>query len=73
LYPFPEVATDDCNKFVLNLWVVQQAHDHLLEGLVLLGLLDFVFGLISHSHDYRRIPSPERQSGTTALPEACST
>jgi hypothetical protein len=39
----PEATAQHGHDFLLNLRIVQQTQEHLLESLVLLGLLDLVF------------------------------
>ena len=46
----PEPTAQQGDDFLLNLRIVQQAQKRLFEGLVLLGLLDLVFGSNSILH-----------------------
>jgi hypothetical protein len=46
----PEATAQQGHDFLLNLRIVQQTQEHLLESLVLLGLLDLVFSFGSIFH-----------------------
>jgi hypothetical protein len=46
----PEPTAQQGDDFLLNLRIIQKAQKRLLEGLVLLGLLDLVFSFGSIRH-----------------------
>jgi hypothetical protein len=46
----PNPTAHQCDDLLLDLRIVQQAQKHLLESLMLLGLLDLVFGFGSVFH-----------------------